>query len=114
MQVAGDEGLQGVLDAVSPQAEHAHVGDVEDAAVLPHRVVFQHQTAELHGHVPAGERHQATARIQGRAMEGGVSEGRGVGHGGGECAMAGILWIRAAFGSERRSLASLQNSEESV
>ena len=89
-QIGGHQALEGVLDAIAPQHEHPHVGDVEDAAGLPHRRVLGHQAGELHRHLPTGEGHQPPAGGTGGAMEGGAPQigagGRiglgGCGHGG--------------------------------
>ena len=86
-QVGGQQGLQGVLDAVALEGQHSHVGDVEDTDVLAHRLVFLHQAAELHRHLPAGERHQtpsgcAAGLPEGSTAQAAVRGRRQVGHGG--------------------------------
>jgi len=43
------------------ELEPAHVRDVEHAAVLAHSSVLRDHSLVLHGHLPAGERHQARA-----------------------------------------------------
>jgi hypothetical protein len=53
----------------------AHVRDVEDAAVGPHRPVLRDHALVLHGHLPAGERNHASAGgdvplVERRAKEG--------------------------------------------
>ena len=47
------------LRALDP--ELAHVGDVEDPAVLAHRSMLRDDALVLHGHLPAGEGNHAGA-----------------------------------------------------
>ena len=86
-QVGGQQSLQGVLDAVALKGQHSHVGDVEDTDVLAHRLVFLHQAAKLHRHLPASERHQTATRSAACLPEGSTAQAavrgrRQVGHGG--------------------------------
>ena len=74
MEVGGHQCLQGILDCVAPQADHPHVGDVKQAAVLAHGPVFGHQTGELQGHLPAREGHHAPPGRLGCPVEGGAPQ----------------------------------------
>ena len=60
-QIGGHQALQGIFDAIAPQAQHPHVGDIENAAVAAHGGVLGHQAGKLHGHLPAGEGHHPAA-----------------------------------------------------
>jgi hypothetical protein len=88
-QVGGHQMLQRILDAITAQGEHPHVGDVEHPAALAHGVVLSHQAAVLHGHLPARERHQAAPgrgdrTVERSAPQAAVRGGRGgggIGHG---------------------------------
>ena len=78
-QVAGHQALQEILGAGTPQLQHPHVRDVEDAAAAAHGLVLGHQTGELHGHLPAGKgHHAATGSDRGAMKWRGLQAGHGV------------------------------------
>ncbi len=61
---------------VALDVELAHVRDVEDAARAPHGEVLRDDALVLHGHLPAGERHDAAPRAQHAARGAASSEAR--------------------------------------
>ena len=72
LQIAGHQPLEFVFDAWARERQHAHVGDVEHTAALPHGPVLGHQALELHRHLPAGKRHHAAAGFTAELKQGGV------------------------------------------
>ena len=79
MEVAGHQLLEGIFNRVAAQADHSHVGDIEQAAVLAHGPVFGHQTGELQSHLPAREGHHAPPSRLGRPVQGGAPQNGVVG-----------------------------------
>ena len=61
-QIVGDQSLQIVRHAVAPEADPAHVADVEKAGRLAHGGVLLAHAGVLLRHLPAGEVHHASAQ----------------------------------------------------
>ncbi len=60
--VVGEDALQELQRLRPFRLDLAHVGDVEDAGLGAHGVVLLLDAGVLHGHLPAGERHELGAR----------------------------------------------------
>ena len=80
-KIAGHQSLQGVLDAITPQAQDAHVGDVEQTSPLAHGLVFLEETAVLHGQLPPCEGHHAATGAAGGLKQGRAQQLLRGGHG---------------------------------
>ncbi len=61
--------------------ELAHVRDVEDAGIGPHRSVLGDDALVLHGHLPAGERHHPRAELDVPIVQRRMQKRRGHGQG---------------------------------
>ena len=74
VEIVREQSLQILARARAFDLEFAHMRDVEDAAVAPHREVLRDHALVLHRHLPAGEGNQACAEgdmpvEQGRAKQ---------------------------------------------
>ena len=69
MKVAGHQLLQSRFGIGTFQSQHAHVGDVKHPQFFAHGPVLLNQTAELHRHLPAGERHHPSSAVSAELMK---------------------------------------------
>ncbi len=74
-QVVREQRLEQVDRVHALDLELAHVGDVEDAAVLPDGAMLGDDALVLDGHLPAGEGHEAGPGGDVPVVERGVVEG---------------------------------------
>ena len=81
VEIVRERALQQLAGARSLDLELAHVRDVEDAGIGPHRAVLRDHALVLHGHLPAGERHHPRAELDVPVVERRVQERLGHGHG---------------------------------
>ncbi len=77
--IVGQSPVEKVLSPGSFDQELAHVGDVKDPHLLPHRLVLIHDARVLHRHLPSGKGHHAGGQLQMGLMERGTIQ-RGFGH----------------------------------
>ena len=81
VEVVRQRSLQELAGARPLDLELAHVRDVEDARVGPHRPVLGDDALVLHGHLPAGERHHPRPQLDVPIVERRVEERLGHGQG---------------------------------
>ena len=81
VEVVRQHALQKVAGARPFHLHLAHVRDVEDAGIRPHRAVLGDDALVLHGHLPAGERHHARSELDVPIVQRRIEERRRHGHG---------------------------------
>jgi len=81
VEVVRERALEELARVRSFDFELAHVRDVEDAGVGPHRAMLRDDALVLHGHLPACERHHARSELDVPIVERRVLERLGHRHG---------------------------------
>ena len=81
IEVVRECALQELVRARPLHLELAHVRDVEDAGIGPHRAVLLDHAGVLDGHLPPGERHHPRPELDVPVVERRVQERLGHGQG---------------------------------
>ncbi len=81
VEVIRERRLQELVGMWPLHLELAHVRDVEDAGIGPHRAVLGDHALVLHGHLPAGERNHSRSERDMPSVERRVEKRLGHRHG---------------------------------